>query len=448
MGLALLVLGDLCARAVDIDAFYTDPGVLPRSLLQIPRLRFSFHALGGGRLFEEMLLILAGVVALLLLWGVRARPASAVSWLLLASIDARNPLVLNHGDELLKILLFWSVFVPLSAGGRASPEAKGRLHLSVFTAALVLQVCAVYFFGALLKSDPSWWSTGTAVATALSLEQFSTGIGRSLLDHPTLLRYATLGVFYLELAGPLLVFLPWANRRIREGAILLFVAVHVGIALTLKLGLFPWVSILGWVLLLPSETLDVIQRAVGMTAGGGGPAAEAARQGHPALRSAGAVLGAYLLGATLLWNIRGLGRAEPVFAPTILDAPLLLAQLDQRWNMFAPKPNYISGWYAAQADLADGTHVDLMRDGQPFSWRQPDVIAASYPDFRWRRYLITIWRPQFERYRPGLLPYLEGRWDGSHPGSQRVQHLMVTFVWRDQSIGADHSVQTTVIARD
>ena len=47
-GLAVLVLGDLCARSVDMEAFYTDAGVLPRSLLRIPEFRFSFHAMVGA----------------------------------------------------------------------------------------------------------------------------------------------------------------------------------------------------------------------------------------------------------------------------------------------------------------------------------------------------------------------------------------------------------------
>jgi hypothetical protein len=447
MGLAILLLGDLVARSVDLDAFYTDAGVLPRSLLRIPGLRFSFHAMAGGRRGEEVLFLMAAAFALLLLAGVWPRVSAIASWLFLASLDARNPLVLNHGDELLKIFLFWSIFVPLTPCQRPSQGGAGKRHLSVFTAALVLQVCIVYFFSALLKTDNSWSVTGTAIASALSLEQLSTGFGRALLDRPNLLRIATLLVYYLELLGPLLIFVPWSNRRIREVAIVAFVAMHLAIAATMSLGLFPWVSILGWVLILPSETLDWIQGALGI---GMSVPAQAASGNAPrgSLLGTGIqVLGAYLLCAVLIWNIRCLGTKPEELHPSSLDAPLLAAQLDQRWNMFAPRPNYISGWYVAPADLADGSHVDLMNVGKPVSWTRPDIVAATYPDFRWRKYLINIGLSRFEGYGPGLSPYLRRHWDETHSASQKVRQLKVCFVWQDLSAGENPPVRNTVISK-
>lgn len=446
VGLALLVLGDLCARWPDIDAFYTDAGVLPRSLLRIQTLRFSFHAMVGGRRSEEIIFLLAAAFALLLLIGIWPRLAAFASWLLLSSLDARNPLVLNHGDELLKIFLFWSIFVPLSAEGSPSAEGTGQRYVSIFSAALTIQVCIVYFFGALLKVDPSWWVTGTAIRAALSLEQLSTGLGRALLDRPHLLRVATLCVYYLELLGPLLLFAPWKNRRIREIMIVSFVALHLGIAATMNLGLFPWVSILGWVLILPSETLDWSQRGLGWGPAGRTHQAREDRKGSTLLRIPVLVLGVYLLSAVVIWNIRCLGKKPEEMNPVPLDSPLLVAQLDQRWNMFAPKPNYISGWYVAPANLADGSQVDLLRAGQPFSWKRPNAIAATFPNFRWRKYLINIGLSRFEQYRPGLPAFLRWRWDRAHPKGLKVERLTVYFVWQDLAKGGNSPVTTTVIA--
>jgi hypothetical protein len=442
-GLALLLLGDLCARWGDIGAFYTDLGVLPRSLLQIPRLRLSLHAMVDGRRADEVLFLVAASFALLLLFGVGSRFAALVSWFLLASLDARNPLVLNHGDELLKILLFWSIFVPLSPPG----AARGR-RLSIFTAALTLQVCIVYFFGALLKTDAAWRFSGTAIYSALSLEQLSTGFGRELLNWPGLLRAATFFVYYLELVGPVLLFVPWGNRRIREAAIVLFVAVHLGIAATMSLGLFPWVSILGWVLLLPSETLDSLQRVIGLGPAEPRHAAIVAAKGGVAADVAVQMLGAYLLSAVLIWNLRTLNLKTGEVVPTPFDAPLLLAQLDQRWNMFAPFPNYVSGWVAARADLADGRQVDLLNSGRPFSWERPEPVSETYPDFRWRKYLTNMGRPQFERYRQALPAYLRRQWDGAHPAAMGVRRLTVYLVWQNKSLGDNPPVVTSVIGGD
>ncbi len=431
-----------------MEAFYTDAGVLPRSLLRIPEFRFSFHAMVGGRGGEGALFLLAAAFALLLLSGTWSRLAAFASWLLLASLDARNPLVLNHGDELLRIFLFWSVFVPLSSGGASTSDGSGRRHLSLFTAALVLQVCFVYFFGALLKTDRSWSTTGTAIYNALSLEQLSTGMGRALLARPGLLKIATLLVYYLELAGPVLLFMPWRNRRIREVLIVLFVAMHVGIAATMNVGLFPWVSILGWVLLLPSETLDRVQRMLRIGPAAPTQPAAGIRAGNAPLTWAGRILGVYLLASVLIWNIRGLGTKPEEQKPLFHDRLLLMAQLDQRWNMFAPKPNYVSGWYAAEAELPDGSKVDPMRGGQPFTLDRPDVVAATYPDSRWRKFLVNLSLPRGESCRQAFASYLERRWDRGHPASQSMMHLTVYFMWQEiASPRGNTPVRTTVIAR-
>jgi hypothetical protein len=443
VGLALLILGDLCARSVDLDAFYADAGILPRALLQIPTLRFSFHAMTGDGRGEELLFMLATACAFLLMVGIWPRVMALASWLLLASLDARNPLILNHGDELLRIFLFWSIFLPLASGG-----GPHRRHLSTVSAALVIQVCIVYFFSALLKTDSAWRISGTAVYSALSLEQLSTGFGRELLNWPGLLKAATFFVYYLELLGPLLLFVPWGNRRIREVAIVLFVAVHLGIAATMNLGLFPWVSILGWVIILPSETLDGIRRLLGWVASAPGRATLDDGRGGSPLNPAFQFLGAYLLVVVLIWNVRTLDAKAADITPHALDAPLLLAQLDQRWNMFAPFPNYVSGWFAARADLSDGSQVDLLNSGRPFSWKRPETVAATYPDFRWRKYLTNLGRPQFERYRQALPAFLERQWDGAHPAKMKVEHTTVYLVWQNKSLGENPPVMTTVIASD
>jgi Vitamin K-dependent gamma-carboxylase len=431
-----------------MEAFYTDAGVLPRSLLQIQRLRFSVHAWVGAKWSEEILFLVAGAFALLLLAGRWPRLAALASWFFVSSLDARNPLVLNHGDELLRIFLFWSIFVPLSSEAGSSPQGSRTRHLSIFTAGLTLQVCAVYFFSALLKTDPSWSVTGTAISTALSLEQLSTSLGRELLAWPSLLGGVTLGVYYLELLGPLLVFVPWRNRRIREMTIGAFIAVHVGIAATMKLGIFPWVSLLGWVLILPSETLDSVQRFLRWQAPVRTDPAVMDRARGKLLGLTANVFGVYLLCAVIIWNIRGLNLKTQEVIPTSFDIPLLAAQLDQRWNMFAPKPNYVRGWYVAQADLPDGSQVDLMKAGQPFSLQRPDVIASTFPDFRWRKYLINIGLPRFERYRQSLSAFLKRRWNRTHAESQRIERVAVYFIWQDMSIEGDSTVRTTVITKE
>ena len=167
VGLALLLLGDLALRAGDLRAHYTDAGVLPRSALP-PAGTLSLHLLGGSAAFQGALFAVAAAFAAALLVGWRTPLATAGSWFLLVSLHARNPVVLQGGDILLRVLLFWSLFLPLGARWsldalrRAGPPPGNRLVCGGGIA-LLLQVCFVYWFSVALKSDPCWRADGTPI---------------------------------------------------------------------------------------------------------------------------------------------------------------------------------------------------------------------------------------------------------------------------------------------
>ena len=447
VGLALLVLGDLCERSANIEAFYTDSGVLPRALLRLPSLRFSIHALVGGSKGEWILFLFAALCALLFLLGIWSRVAATASWFLLASLDARNPFVLNEGDTLLKILLFWSIFLPLSQEVPQEAAKKEGRYCSAFSAAVLIQVSLAYVFTALLKTDPSWRITGTAISAALRLEHLTTSVGRALLEWTMTLRAATHFVYYLEMLGPFLVFLPWNNRRVREVTIAAFIAMHLGIAVTMNVGLFPWVSIVGWIPFIPSETLDAFQGAI--TAGRSQAPHSPTLTEAPSLRS-GILVQALvfcLLADVIAWNVRGLNGRMDDEKLHLYDIPLRLVQLDQQWFMFAPRPSDIVGWYVAEAALNDGSLVDIMNGGESVSRERPQFISQRYIDFRWRKFLIDLQRPQLEKCRQPLAVYLKNSWDRQHPPPRRIQRLTVYFVWVRVSSAGATSPEAREVAR-
>ena len=163
MALGVLLLADLVMRAQDLSAHYTDWGVLPRDILSahfLSPLRFSLHLVTGSFSGQVFIFLLAGVFALALLVGFCTPLVTCASWLLLLSVQARNPSVLNAGDALLHLLLFWGMFVPLGArysldslirrGADRSPLPTSLSSMG--TAALLLQVCLVYWGTAALKS--------------------------------------------------------------------------------------------------------------------------------------------------------------------------------------------------------------------------------------------------------------------------------------------------------
>src|SRR5689334_14974245 len=129
IAVGLILIWDLIMRSRDMTAHYTDEGVLPRTVLMDNYLSLrpylSVHILHGSLTFQTLMFCIAGLCALAMTLGYRSRPATIACWFLTCSLHARNPLIVHGGDDLLRVMLFWAMFVPLGArwsidAGRAS----------------------------------------------------------------------------------------------------------------------------------------------------------------------------------------------------------------------------------------------------------------------------------------------------------------------------------------
>src|ERR687893_199548 len=262
--LALLVLADLAIRATDLYQHYADAGVLPRTVLVEEVLSpwvFSLNLMNGALFFQALLFGVAALAALGMLVGYRTRLMIFVVWVLLLSIQLRNPLVSGSESLLLRMLLFWGMLLPLGAYWSvdrvrsALPRPSPRF-LSLATFGLFMQIAFVYWFTAALKSGPEWRSDFTALYYALSLDQLATPIGHFLLNFPGLLQVLTFGTFLVEAIGPILLFCPFFSGPVRTGAALAFMSFHFGIWLTMDIGIFPWISALCMVSFFPTWFWD------------------------------------------------------------------------------------------------------------------------------------------------------------------------------------------------
>ena len=100
IGFGFLLLIDLYYRWIDASVFYTDYGVLPRiNFIEkyLHAWKFSFHLANGSLLFIYFSLAVAALFALGLLLGYRTRLCAFVSWLLMISLQVRNPTILSGG---------------------------------------------------------------------------------------------------------------------------------------------------------------------------------------------------------------------------------------------------------------------------------------------------------------------------------------------------------------
>ena len=261
MALAGLALLDLADRATNLTAHYTDQGVLPRSVLlqtQPVQWRISVNLIGGERPVQALLFTIGACAALGLLVGYRTRLMTFIVWLILTSVIHRNPLVANAADVLLRLLYFWSLFLPLGAcwsidrwrGGQR--QVLSPRFVSVGTAGLFLQIACLYWFSALLKSGDMWRVDLTAVYYALSLDEFYKPLGGVLYQFPDAMKAITIATLGFEALGPFLLLSPVFTGPLRVLGVLGFMAMHLGFGLTVNIGIFPWVAGLSMVCFLPT----------------------------------------------------------------------------------------------------------------------------------------------------------------------------------------------------
>lgn len=423
IGLGLLILVDLCNRSRDLVAHYTDEGILPRSARLLffesnasssYRYWWSLHMMGGNAWSQALLFAIAAAAAACLLVGYRTKLATIVSWLLLVSLHSRNPMLLNGGDVMLRCILFWAMFLPLGAAlsidrrRTHGPVSRATHALSIATAALLLQVCAVYWFGAALKTGLAWTVDHSAIHYALNLDFMRTGFGRILLDYPNLLPLMTVAVYWLELLGPLAVFLPVGGGWLRLLVVLMFWGFHIGLELTMHFGMFQYVALLAWVPFLPSGFWDRIgasgarlwNAAVACIAPelGRSQHSPAARSNLPAtgkcigLGWIPSIVAGLMLVYIALWNVRSLDAKYwgPKLLPGNWSVIGHVTRMNQNWSMFAPNPSKADGWFVFRGVLRNGEEVNLWSPGSALPLSKPELVSADYPNHRWRKFISQL----------------------------------------------------------
>jgi predicted DCC family thiol-disulfide oxidoreductase YuxK len=263
---ALLVLVDLLWRSTSLTAFYSDRGLVPRTAIyeRLPNSwQFSLHFMSGRTEIQALLFVISGILALMLLGGYRTRTAAFWSWLLFTSLNSRDFYVVHGGDALLNMLLFWGMFVPwgakysIDSALNSSSIPQPKRVVSIGTAALLLQVPLVYFFGGILKNGPEWRDQFTAIYYVLSAPDYATSLGHWMRSWPMpILKAITASTIVLEISGAILLFSPFATRTIRSLVLPAFLLLQIGFLLTMRLGLFPLISTAALLPFIPSRFWD------------------------------------------------------------------------------------------------------------------------------------------------------------------------------------------------
>ena len=416
---ALILLYDLWVRSHDLVAHYTDQGILPRDVvfqhLQYP-YTFSLHMISGHWLVQALLFGLAALAALALLFGWRTRLATFLSWLFVTSIQARNPLLLDAGDGILQLSLFWAIFLPIGAiysidqlrSRQTISNTTPFVGLPVWT--YLLQMSFIYWFSLFFKVGDAWLVNRTAVYYAVHSHMYVTHFGEWFQQFDMLFPLLTRVTLWTELYAPILLFIPFWGGRFRLLGTIALLGMHFSFQLCLNLGLFSIIPLIILLPLLPPifwETLSRLWIATReffvfrwferlahafatLCTMLFSPRLEGHRRqtrlhAHPLLRIA--ALYAFVV---IFWaNVASVNDKYPM--PKVVKNSYLFLQLTQNWGMFSPNPPTTYAWYVFVGELEDGSYVDLFKVEH-----QPDIK----PTLDWKFHYLSR---AVKNYRHGNL---------------------------------------------
>lgn len=432
VGVSIVLLWNLLDRLRDFRMMYTDAGIAPvdevSSILGRQFWLWSLHLWSGHPAYQGCLFAGSLLAAVCLLLGIGGRWASLISWVLLASLHVRTPFLVSGGDVLLSMFLFWGIFLPWDAClsiRRRVPAGNGTQTLSVATAAVLLQIVFMYFMTGLSKCNDVWF-TGQALSNTFGFSLLARPAGQWLLRFPTLLQGLTWFTLAIELAAPLLFFCPWKTRQVRSVGLSLFLLLHLGIELTMRVVIFSWISGAGLMAFVAGQFWERLGWRLDRE-----PRVDVYRN-----RFVSSVGGCVLLAVLTINGWMNLSMYFPFPAPPdSLLAVIHVPVMAQRWDMFKhPEPGDYR--FLALALLENGEQVDLLRPETPVQLHDPKAIPVAARNARWLNLFLETRRAHNARYVELWLTRLSRQWDAAHPAPQRISLAQMVFM-REPAANAD-----------
>jgi hypothetical protein len=507
--LGTLVLMDLAGRINDATVLYSDSGLMTRTMAESAssQWRWSLMFANGSEIFTYLFFLATAAVALSVILGYKTRVAMILLWAMVMSIHVRNPFATYGADSLMRVLLFWAMLLPLgsvwSLDRRLNPDPRpvSTTFVSMATVGLFLQIAFMYWFTLLLKSGDEWRSSFSAVWWALGAGQVTSPFGGWLHQFPGVLQGFTILTVIAEALMPLLLFLPFWNGRGRMVAIATLMSLHMGIMLTMSIGIFPWVSAFCMVSFLPSlfwdawlprvvtsfsyrlsgarDVLGRLQRRrirwIPEKAGtllafsqGGLPETSVpktttfkrattsdsenesfstAKSSHVPrmIRSSLAtnLFASFCILVALAWNV---GSVSAYSVPDQVRPASYSLGIYQTWQMFSPRPPRATRWHVVVGVLRNGEQVNMIQplvrndytSAPILTWDIPENITTDYyTDIRWRYYFNDAFETYRTSHREMITNHLCANWNLQHLSDSDLVYVVFVFAWSPTTSGGE-----------
>ena len=434
--LAAIVLGYVFGQFANLDTFFSEDGILPNELSAEylnEDAYWSLYWLSNTTRTAQTMMVLTVLAAGSMLFGFQTRASTLLCLVLVWSLQIRNPLVLTAGDILLRMLLFWSLFLPLGriwSVDSANEDRRPRSWnvISIASAAIMLQVAYMYFFSGIAKWN-EYWLSGSAIEYSMNLEMYVKPLGSILVEYPTLMKILTFVTLLSEVICPILMFIPRITTFNRGVAMGVFWLLHLGVWLTMSIGLFSITAICAWLVFIPSEQWNAM---LGQPVGFKNESSSRSRPLALFFHILTAVFLAYITLQNLAnagcWPINKIPNLEKFGATTMTI---------QKFHMF-DRPPMASPWFEYVGNLDGGEKVDLFYFPHREFGQKPDSVFDYMQSQSWRRVhsnLVTELgaTPQDsdgkseiqQKIRQQLLDHIVETWDRKHPDQQVLSASLI-----------------------
>ena len=453
--IGILIFLDAVVRYGSAESFYSGQGFLNAALAEHASPgAYSLNYVSDSVGFQQFIFLSLACSAVLLCVGCCTRVATLCCWLLIASIHVRNPMYLIGGDTLLRMLVFWSLFIPLGRTWSVDQWRESRKKIpainqiteggvvcSVGTACLLLQVCVMYVTAGLSKWNEPWLS-GIAMDFILRQDCYARPVSDWLIQFPMLTAMMSYATLTIELLVPCLIFVPYRTAQVRLAAVAFFWTFHLGIEMTMDVGKFTYVSMAAWLLFLPPMFWDKFRWA---RLGGGssgnisvGPvqtAGQVRRIGHK-LFTVFLPLGLFVY--IVIWNFAGLyggpGTTWLVRNPDGFYRFGNVAMLRQNFHMFCI-PARFNTTYVFNGRTASGERVDLVR-GIPVAESGPGAALPEEREWKTLHWYLISFGGDPKLYE-ALLEYHARSWNQTANPDQQVHQARLERFAEDIGPGVE-----------
>ena len=412
VALGIIVLIDLAIRGSDLFAFYGAHGIWPAEYI------YSFSGKAGmwtlNSLFQSnaWLIFLYGLnvlVAITFLLGYKTRWSNLLLWILTLSFQNRNLYILQGGDDLLRLLLFWGLFLPWHQNFCLDKKPEKNNNHGLGEIAYLLMLASIYFFSAELKSSPQWRIENSAVYHALSLDIYRSNIGNYVYQFPKLMTFLSAATLWIEYLLVILILWPSKKGYTRLLAFILILILHLSFGLCLNVGLFYLISVIAGIGLLPALVFRKFKSSN-----------ETPSFDKISFHKFHWLKNTFVIGCILLClfiNFSGVKwfaykpKKEIMFMANAL-------RLDQYWSMFAPAVPIENKWLVYLAYNHKGQQYDIYNDVEYVDFIKSKHLNNHFKSDRWKKLAENVQNDYYSFLRPHYCAFFLKSWNTQHPENQ------------------------------